>query len=401
MKKQLSISSICNQPFLDGSMKKIRTLNLLLVVAVAITALCASGMASAADNYRGGQSGGSYRGGSQSGGSYRGGGQSGGYYRGGGQSGRSYRGGGQSGRSYRGGGQSGGYYRGGGQSGRYYRGGSQSGSYYRGGGQSGRYYRGGGYPGRYYGGQSGHYYGGYPGRYYRGGGYYSGGYGGPYWGSSWYYPFYYPYYYSYDYPYYYPYYSPYYYPYSYPYSYSYPYTVPSTPQEYVEPPQSESPPEPSNVWYYCPQSKKYYPYVRECPGGWQTVPAEPPSGSSSQPTGQVIDKMALRVNFDVNEATILPEDRAALDEAVGFVKKYPGARIELDGYTDSSGTEAYNRRLSEERAEAVKQYLIEEAGVDPSRISTFGRGEANPVADNNTQEGRFENRRVEILILQE
>jgi outer membrane protein OmpA-like peptidoglycan-associated protein len=398
MKEQLTIRSTCNRPILYGSMKKIRTLKLLLIVALAMTALCASGMASAADyrgggqsggSYKGGQSGGSYRGGGQSGGSYKGG-QSGGSYRGGGQSGGSYRGG-QSGRSYRGGGQSGGYY--GGQSGRSYRGGGYPGRYYRGGGQTGRYYRGGGY--------SRGYYGGYSGRYYRGGGYYWGGYGGPYWGSSWYYPFYYPYYYSYYSPYYYPYSTPYYYPYNYPYSYSYPYTVPSTPQEYVEPPQAEPPSEPSDVWYYCPQSRKYYPYVRECPGGWQTVPAQPPSSSSQQPTAKVIDRMTVRVNFDVNQATIRPDDRAVIDEAVDFVKKYPDARIELDGYTDSRGTEAYNQRLSEKRAGAVKQYLIREAGVDPSRISAVGRGESNPVADNNTEEGRFENRRVEILILQE
>ena len=127
----------------------------------------------------------------------------------------------------------------------------------------------------------------------------------------------------------------------------------------------------------------------------------PPPPSLPQPTAKIIDKMTLKINFYVDKAIIRSGDKAALDKVVDFVKKYPKAKIELDGYTDNSGTEAHNRRLSERRAQAVKQYLIEEAGVDQSRISTFGRGESNPVADNKTEKGRFENRRVEILILQE
>ncbi len=84
---------------------------------------------------------------------------------------------------------------------------------------------------------------------------------GPYWGAPWYYPYYYPYYYPGYYPYYY-----------------YPYVPaePSTPQEYIERPRREQSSRPSGVWYYCPGSKAYYPYVRKCPGGWQKVPAEPP-----------------------------------------------------------------------------------------------------------------------------
>ncbi|MCX5870847.1 MAG: OmpA family protein [Deltaproteobacteria bacterium] len=110
--------------------------------------------------------------------------------------------------------------------------------------------------------------------------------------------------------------------------------------------------------------------------------------------------MTLKVNFDVDQAIIRSGDKVALDKVVDFVKKYPNAKIELYGYTDNNGTEAYNRRLSEKRAQAVNQYLIEVAGVDQSRTSTFGHGESNPVADNKTVKGRFENRRVEILILQ-
>jgi len=85
--------------------------------------------------------------------------------------------------------------------------------------------------------------------------------GDPFWYSSWYYPFYYPYYYPY-----YPYYAPY-----------GGVTEPSAPQEYIE---RTEPSEPSaartpEVWYYCPKSNAYYPYIKECPEGWQIVPASP------------------------------------------------------------------------------------------------------------------------------
>jgi len=102
---------------------------------------------------------------------------------------------------------------------------------------------------------------------YHGGGHFRGSVviGGPFWGPSWYYPGYYPPYY----PNYYPYYDPYYYPPA--------VSVPSTPPAYIEQDESTEPSAPSGVWYYCPETKAYYPYVRKCPGGWQTVPAEPPA----------------------------------------------------------------------------------------------------------------------------
>lgn len=116
-------------------------------------------------------------------------------------------------------------------------------------------------------------------------------------------------------------------------------------------------------------------------------------------TPQVIDKMTLQVFFDFNKDTLTEADLKELPKAVDFVKKYPGAKIRLDGYTDSIGTDEYNMKLSERRATAVMNYLIKEAGVDSSRITAIGHGEADPVADNKTPEGRAKNRRVEISIL--
>jgi OOP family OmpA-OmpF porin len=109
--------------------------------------------------------------------------------------------------------------------------------------------------------------------------------------------------------------------------------------------------------------------------------------------------MTLQVFFDFDKDILTEADLKELPKAVAFVKKYPGAKIRLDGYTDSIGTDEYNIKLSERRATAVKNYLIKEAGVSSSKITAVGHGEADPVADNKTEEGRAKNRRVEISIL--
>lgn len=113
---------------------------------------------------------------------------------------------------------------------------------------------------------------------------------------------------------------------------------------------------------------------------------------------KVIDRLALHVNFDFNKATVRKADDAELEKGVAFVKKYPGFKISLEGHTDSIGGDAYNQKLSESRAEAVKEYFVKK-GVDPGRIQTSGYGKTKPVADNSTPKGRFANRRVEVLIL--
>jgi OmpA-OmpF porin, OOP family len=109
--------------------------------------------------------------------------------------------------------------------------------------------------------------------------------------------------------------------------------------------------------------------------------------------------MTLQVLFDFDKDTLTETDLKELQKAVAFVKRYPGARIRLDGYTDSVGSEAYNTKLSERRATAVMNYLVKEAGVDRSKITAGGHGEADPVADNKSAEGRAKNRRVEVSIL--
>ena len=92
---------------------------------------------------------------------------------------------------------------------------------------------------------------------------------------------------------------------------------------------------------------------------------------------------------------------AKLQNAVYFVKKYPGSKVRVEGYTDSTGTEDYNQALSERRAETVSSYLVKEGAVEPANVTAAGYGETNPIASNKTKEGRAKNRRVEILIMSE
>jgi outer membrane protein OmpA-like peptidoglycan-associated protein len=129
------------------------------------------------------------------------------------------------------------------------------------------------------------------------------------------------------------------------------------------------------------------------------APPQPAPLPSPKPAPKVIDKMTLQVLFDFDKSTFDEADRKELQKAVAFVKKYPGATIRLDGYTDNVGTQEYNLGLSERRAAAVRDYLIKEADVNSSKITVVGHGEAYPVADNKTAEGRAQNRRVEISIL--
>jgi len=78
------------------------------------------------------------------------------------------------------------------------------------------------------------------------------------------------------------------------------------------------------------------------------------------------------------------------------MKDKPSMKVSVEGHTDSVGSEAYNRRLSERRARAVRDYMVEN-GISPSRIATRGFGKSRPVASNETAEGRAQNRRVEII----
>jgi OOP family OmpA-OmpF porin len=101
------------------------------------------------------------------------------------------------------------------------------------------------------------------------------------------------------------------------------------------------------------------------------------------------------INFDFDKAVIKPEAEGVLDAAVDVLKENPDVKVRVGGYTDSIGTEEYNQKLSERRANAVRDYLVKH-GIDASRLTAVGYGESNPVADNKTKDGRAQNRRVTL-----
>jgi OmpA-OmpF porin, OOP family len=141
-------------------------------------------------------------------------------------------------------------------------------------------------------------------------------------------------------------------------------------------------------------------YTGQCTGVGGTQTASATVTVAVPPPPKVLDKMTLRINFDFDKSVIREADEADLKKAIGFVKKYPNANVKLEGHTDSRGTEEYNQKLSEQRAEAVQNYLIQKGAVQRADISTVGYGESRPIADNKTDAGRAENRRVDILILE-
>lgn len=102
--------------------------------------------------------------------------------------------------------------------------------------------------------------------------------------------------------------------------------------------------------------------------------------------------------FDLNKATLKSGAEQNIRRIAAVLQQYPNHQISVEGHTDSLGTAAYNQRLSEERAAAVRTALIA-GGVDPNRITSKGFGETQPVADNGTPAGRQRNRRVEIVVL--
>jgi outer membrane protein OmpA-like peptidoglycan-associated protein len=111
-------------------------------------------------------------------------------------------------------------------------------------------------------------------------------------------------------------------------------------------------------------------------------------------------KRGITVNFKVNKFELSPEAKSMLDEIAAQAKNERGYVIEVMGFASADGNENYNRQLSQKRADAVVRYLAENHLIPLRRIITpFGYGEAQPVADNESREGREQNRRVEVKLL--
>ena len=104
------------------------------------------------------------------------------------------------------------------------------------------------------------------------------------------------------------------------------------------------------------------------------------------------------VNFKFDRSDILPESETILNQGVDSLKKAGAVDVRVVGHTDSVGSDAYNQKLSERRANSVRDYLIS-LGISGSRLTTDGKGESQPVDTNNTDEGRYQNRRVEFHVV--
>jgi len=106
----------------------------------------------------------------------------------------------------------------------------------------------------------------------------------------------------------------------------------------------------------------------------------------------------LEVLFDLNKAVVKPAFYEEIKNVGEFMKLFPSTSATIEGHTDSTGDDGYNQGLSERRANAVRQVLIDQHGVDASRVKAVGYGESQPRADNDTKEGRQQNRRVMAVI---
>jgi OmpA-OmpF porin, OOP family len=138
-------------------------------------------------------------------------------------------------------------------------------------------------------------------------------------------------------------------------------------------------------------------YLDKCP----TVPGIKENNGCPEikaETKKVFD-MALRgINFQTGKAIIIGTSFQILNDIVLIMKENPEYKLEIDGHTDSQGNDDSNLKLSQARADAVKQYITDK-GIDPARMTSKGFGETVPVADNNTSDGRALNRRVEFKVV--
>ena len=103
------------------------------------------------------------------------------------------------------------------------------------------------------------------------------------------------------------------------------------------------------------------------------------------------------ITFKTGSSDLAPSSDPALEKIAAAIKKYPDLKLRIEGHTDNVGADDYNVKLSQQRADAVKGYLVSQAGVPADQVTAVGMGKAAPVADNGTAEGRAQNRRVDFI----
>lgn len=125
----------------------------------------------------------------------------------------------------------------------------------------------------------------------------------------------------------------------------------------------------------------------------EPAPAPAPAPQQAEPQTRTIT-VRLNVEFEFDKAVVRNIYGDEIQGVANAMKAHQDIQLVLEGHTDSIGTDAYNQDLSERRVAAVKAKIVQDYGINPSRISTVGYGESRPIADNNTEEGRARNRRV-------
>lgn len=146
-----------------------------------------------------------------------------------------------------------------------------------------------------------------------------------------------------------------------------------------------------------------------CPGTQANTPVHhngcalkeyPSSLVTSPEVVEVVEpvRVELDVKFDFDQAVVKQGSQADIKSLADFMKQYPQTTTTVEGHTDAIGTDAYNQGLSERRADAVRDVLVNQHGIATSRVSSVGYGESRPVADNTAESGRAINRRVEAEV---
>lgn len=138
------------------------------------------------------------------------------------------------------------------------------------------------------------------------------------------------------------------------------------------------------------------------------TPALPPAPLAAEPTGQAtptsaeiegFDVRSAKLNFDFASTQLVSGDEATVDRIAAVMKAHPSMRVRLEGHTDSVGDQEYNARLSNSRAAKVRAMLVER-GIASDRMEPVGRSKNAPIAPNDSQAGRLENRRVSVIVLE-
>ncbi len=134
--------------------------------------------------------------------------------------------------------------------------------------------------------------------------------------------------------------------------------------------------------------------VDKCPN----TPANVTVDADGCPAVAEVVRVELDVKFDFDKSKVKEESYGDIKNLADFMNQYPATSTTVEGHTDSVGTDAYNQKLSERRASAVREVLVKQYGVGGERVNAVGYGESKPVADNATEAGRAVNRRVEAEV---